>query len=810
MADKEKKPLISFNCPGCGSPLVAEDNGKPIECVYCCRMVDPKMEAAASRVNNDLPTMGGTLKIEGIKTPSSALAYIEQFFEDYDWNSFVYAQSLSIYEADKLVDSLKMTSADDKNTWLVAFAATFVPYSKKVFCCEDIIADIIEKYKKDDLDAYSKFDAYKRVVALLISNKESVIENLQKIIDKAAKYGATSKEIADLKEGLEKIRNVSGLKSYATIEEIPSVKAHNDEKNLAIAKKLAAKGINADAEYARAKSLVEAQRFVEALDVLVSLEGYSDSEKLADKVDDYFLMNNVLQITGKRYFYKRSNPNESVSYTLYPTNKGEIAGKPVVKFIKKIITNYADLLYYIDTENILRRYSFSTDKNEKLFKTAVADSKLYVYKRKVYLRTKGEINGKLIELNLSTGAVEIVLESVSELISFTDNKLVYFGRPVIHNKMNPLPKEQINNVKRIVNVIDVDTKAITVIGKKGIQVEGFLNNFVVYTVKAPSQKNLNLFVKELGKFDSERLIEKNIFRFREIFGEKLIYDIGNSRNRTLVYANVDASGRKEWPLSIEELLFEQGGWIYFLRKSGRNAILCKAHIGDKKFSVIAKDVADFVDIKNGYFYYKNFDSELIKVRMDGSNVQKLCDDVEKVITIKEDKVVFVSVDERLRASEALPGERTISSIYMVDFTGSGKRKLVYRVKNVKEFDEKTVYYTAMKKSKDDDAGEYGAKVEKLYKLDINNGNTQLLLTLENNTEKEKKPISKYALIAALVLFLFGFIMILAEAPGFTAFSWVMAVLCVVIAILFRTKDGSKSTMDQLKEKMNDMAEEKNK
>lgn len=804
MAEKDKKIYKNFKCPNCGSPIVAEDNGKPIECVYCCSKVVPESNVSAAPVaENNLSSISGTLRVEGIKTPSSALAYIEQYFEDYDWGSFVYSQGLSIAEADKLVDSLKTTSADDKNTWFVAFAAVFMPYIKKIEYCDNIVSDIIEKYKKDDLDAYSKFDAYKRITAMLNNSKASVVEKLQKIIDKASKYGATAKEIADLKNGLENIKSASDLKVYASVEEIPGIKAYNDAKNNEIAKKLSAKGINADAEYQKAKSLIDANRFVEALNVLVSLEGYLDSEKLADKVDKYFLMGDVLEITGRLYFYKHSVGDESASYSLYPTDKGKVLGKPVVKFIKKIITNYADVLYYIDTQDFIRRYSFATDRNEKLYKASVSGAKFFVYNRKAYFKTSGETVGKLIELDLATGAVQVVLESVSELMSITDSKLVFFGRPVIHNPVSPLPKDQITKVKRTVNVIDLETKAITVIGEKKLTVEAIYDNYVIYTKKAPSKKNLNLFVKELGKFDSEKLIEKNILQFREIFDKKLIYDIGNDINKTLVYANIDGSDRKEWPLNIAALLFEQGGWVYFLRKSGRNSILCKSHIGDKKFSVIAKDVEDFEDIRNGYLYYTNFYSELIKVRMDGTNSQKICDDVHEVIAIKEDKVVFSSVDGLLSASETIAGEnRSIVSIYEVDFTGSGKRKLVYQVKNVKEFDENKVYYTAMRKNKIDEIDSDNSKIEKLYSLDINTGTTKELLTLENNFVIEKSPLTKVFTVISVILLFVSMIAFISEAVEAGMAFLVFASISAIVALLFKVNQG-KNLIDHIKEKLND-------
>lgn len=171
--------------------------------------------------------------------------------------------------------------------------------------------------------------------------------------------------------------------------------------------------------------------------------------------------------------------------------------------------------------------------------------------------------------------------------------------------------------------------------------------------------------------------------------------MGNTRKKSLINVNCDGSERKEWPLYISKVLFEQGGWLYFIRTAGYNSILCKSRLDGSKFTVIAADIEFFVCLKNGYLYYINSVSTLVKERMDGSNLQELCDDVETVLSVKEDKIIFLSVDDRI-TSTALEQSvtKTVKSIYAVDFTGSGKIKLAYNVKTAKEYDDNTVYYIA--------------------------------------------------------------------------------------------------------------------
>ena len=97
----------------------------------------------------------------------------------------------------------------------------------------------------------------------------------------------------------------------------------------------------------------------------------------------------------------------------------------------------------------------------------------------------------------------------------------------------------------------------------------------------------NKEIKELGTSEPEKLIEQNIFEFFKIISGRLFYYIGNSKNKTLVHVSCDGNDRREWPLYITDVHFEQGGWLYFTRKSGYNAILCKSRLDGTRFSIIA-------------------------------------------------------------------------------------------------------------------------------------------------------------------------------------------------------------------------------
>lgn len=761
--------LKTMICPTCGASLKAENNTDVITCVYCGNSVVPVVEPAQTAQNG----MGGTIRVEGIKNASSALAYMEIFFEEYDWDAFAYAQTLSVAEINKIASSLKSTSADEKKTWLACFKAVYVPYCQKIVGCKRILDSVIEEYKQDNLDAYSKFDAYKRIVTMILNSQSAIVAELEKFLANAVKYGASPEEASVLQAEIDRIKHAPALTVYNSIESIPAISSFIRQKDAQIAEKLRACGIQAESEYARAKKLMEEKNYVQALNVLLSLNGYSDTAQLIEKLDKYYLISDVLEIEGKLYFFKKTEEN---LYDLYPAVNGVIESKAIVKGIKKIITNYADMLYYIDAANKLKKCNLATNHSEKIYDKSLESDCIYVYDRRVFmLASKGMMENDdriLIEVNLRTGTVNPIREDVQKLLSLTDNKLVY----------TVSKKDEDGYLKTWTNIINVDTHAITGLGTKQVTIEGFVDDYVVFTIEAPNAFNQNLYIKSLSQDGKEKLIEQNIFDFCNIIGGKLFYYIGNSGKRTLININCDGTERKEWPQYISDVLLEQGGWLYFVRRAGYNSVLCKSRLDGTKASIIAADIDRFIDIKNGYLYYINSASSLVKVRMDGSNLQELCDHVETVLSVKEDKIIFVSVDDRIKTGAfESTSMKIVKSVYAVDFTGSGKIKLAYDIKNAKAYDENTVYYIAAKQKAESAEG-VSNHIDSLYKLDTQTNQTEKLLDLQVEAESEKMSAFMIALGIAAIAFFFALIALVAQIPALLLVSAVVCILALFVAV----------------------------
>lgn len=754
--------LRIMKCPTCGAKLKAANPTDVIVCVYCGNSIVPVPAAAAVENREETASAQVMQRIEGIQTPSSALAYMEQFFEEYDWETFAYERGLSVPEIDRLAKSMKVSSADDKNTWLVCFRAVWTPYLKKMEGCRKILELAVKEYREDSLEAYSKFDAYKRIAGWLLSGKAEVAAELERIAGKAVKYGATAEEAAAMRKEIDTLQGKS-LPEYDTVEKIPEIVAFNEEKNAKIVASLAAKGIHAEGTYVRAKELIAAKQYVEALNLLLMLEGYADSSLLARKVDKYYLIDDVLEIEGVRYFYQKESP-EAEYFNLYPTVGLEVGDRPLIRKIGKIITNYADLLYYLDSNGRLKRFSFTTLREEQLYPKYFWRDFVYVYNRRVYLLSQKDGQGdELVELRLATGEAQPLLYGVQSVLYEAAGKLTYTAYEPTSGAEPGL----------FSYVIDVETRAITKVGSPMIKVEGYVKNHIVFTQPAPNEYNRSLCIRALKPESKTYLLEKNILSFCSIVSDKLFFYIGSASNKTLISMSYTGSGRREFPLYVNDVLFEQGGWLYSIRRVLFNSVLCKSRMDGSEFSIIAGDITTYIGIKNGYLYYLDDQSSLIKVRMDGSNLQVLCKEVETVLSTQEDRIVFLSVDGRI--GDGSGGMRVVKSIYAVEFSGKGKLKLAYDVDNAMRYDDNTVYYTAteyLATNAYDGVGRRSA----LYRLDLNSAHTERLL----NLRKEPAPSGGSGFAIAMIVFVIALIFALVGISGEAA---ALAVISVVVAVV---------------------------
>lgn len=190
-------------------------------------------------------------------------------------------------------------------------------------------------------------------------------------------------------------------------------------------------------------------------------------------------------------------------------------------------------------------------------------------------------------------------------------------------------------------------------------------------------------------------------------GNIYYFTIDNLDKKYLITIDVDGKNRKELAPYIKDVLFVSGDWIYFIKAYRYNTALCKVRKDGSKTSVIASQISKFIRIEAGYLYYIDDVSDLHKVRMDGSRNKIIAHLVDKVLSIKEDKVIYIAKDKLIKDSSydfngsEVSSKQYNNSIYVIEFSDTGRRKACYDIVDGSCFDKEKVYNTKYKKIKSD-------------------------------------------------------------------------------------------------------------
>ncbi len=708
--DKNSKiELNMMSCPTCGAPIRFANSGEEVECMSCGNKYVAKSSDAS-----DAPSVN-TMRIDGIKTSSSAIAYIDQFLDSYDWEQYATDDEIfAIPELERVTENLKITSADDYKTWVASFTATLVPFAKKISMCAVTLAGIVDEYKNGNLDAHSMYDAYKKTVEIIVEKQPEVKRQAELYITYAEKYGIDNKSLSEMRVKLPEIETEEiEATIYDNIEEIPAISEYVEERNSEIAAALLEKGVNAEERYERAKELIGECKYTEAFVELISLDGYRDSIKLANEINHVNSLASIVSYQGEFYNLLKNEKN----YSLYKIKDGFKDHKPIVPKISKIVTNFASVLYYFENEKL---HGFDLIEKKQVFLSKVPFDSANYYVRlaqsKAYFFASNQKSNSLYELDFRTNTLTKLMEKVEYKGAFCDHFLLY-SETVKKDKKR----------RRIYKAYDLDKAESYEIFYKPFDYCGFVDNSIIFTVNSPDEYNKTLYSTALEEFSFPKILEHNINGECKILSGKIYYyTVDSDHKKYLVSINADGSERHELTPYIKSVLFESGGWVYYVKGNEYNTVLCKVSTDGKETQVIASQIDEFVKYKDGFLYYIDDYRSLCRVRMSGKGKRTLCKNVKEVIAVNGNKAVYTAYDRSVDLPGDLEGAKPIDSIYAIDFDDRGRRKASYDVVDVKLVDDKTVYFTAVEPMLID--GEEKL-VKNLYKLDIDTYVIERILTI---------------------------------------------------------------------------------
>ena len=728
-------------CPNCGSKVPYHDGDNSVTCFACDQIVNVKdlfsnksNRNEESRESNDSFGLGG-LGVASIlmsnQTPDSQLAYIENVYEMYDWDSYKKESQIEITEIKDCVKETKLKYANDANTWVIEFKSVIVPITKKLEGLKEIGTKLAEKYSNDKTKLFDDFDLYARIVRALVNKRDYFIKLLNIDIENAAKYGLDSKKLTELKTEFSDVKaKLEELNVVLKLQEVPEVTKVVKKKEEEYAKEKSSEGINVIETY---NSAVESFMFdtskERALRLFSSIEDFRDSRDYIKLIGRWFVFENYCEVAGQGYAIlqtkkqnlldlknlkdegkkKGKKTEEQVEqeapffgYDIYQVVNNVPSENPIVKNISDILYSYRGKLFYVEknanicvfdgfqkTTSVVvpgKKGDFILDKKEISLNSNC--DKLYI-KRKLALKfnkkgcafsKKQEVvvdlnNYELIMLDCEHMSFNVAVDEMIDIIKVSNNMIFY---KKAETKGSGKDKET-EIFTYIYNCNTGETKKMS-----ECEIDAVIDGKLIYSTYEPTSDNKSLFVSDLETGDAQ-LIENNVYEFFKAVGDRVYYVVGSRRFTTLFSNNLEGTDRKQILTNVRNVVYVSDSWIYLLKGDNFNKVLVKLSLDGEKKYVIASAIKNIISTKSidEYIYYIDIYDTLHVVRSDGKGDKIITYNMTGTTIVDSSYIYFSKVDEYYT-------DGNVVSLYMLDMDGRNIKKVSYDILGFREYNDNSL------------------------------------------------------------------------------------------------------------------------
>jgi len=701
-----------IECPSCSYPIVVSGN-KLAKCPCCGNSVDvskPKQDDGAALAQ----------KVMGIRTVSAASAHIQYLFETYDWDSFSRdASRFGIPEIDVLLNTVRTEHGDDYNTWKISFDYKSECLSQKLKNINSNVEKIAVKYANGgDVDAcHNAFDLLKDGVNILKSKQDALLNELTSFITYASRFGAPASEVSRMEKARDALKaEFDGIRIFESLENHPDVIKQLEKKREKSVAEYKQKGIDAPAVYDNAVRSCKAGKFAEACKLFGSIADYEDSSAYIAEMSKVHTTDRIAYMHNKIFY--RSNGSlgnyltqekSMLDSRMYVTslNVNKLLGLygdklfylvensssiyyldinadalPPKKFVPLKYTFYGKIYRPLAMRLLSKRrncfiFAVSYDTAEaKAAKKAFCKAHNIPYRKDIEKLADNADFKDLVMLDAETGECSIIAEGVKHLLddgasALNGNVIYYIAHTVSYKKKKVVGVEGCSLYSY--NIESKETKQ-ELAGNARIEYLDPQTSTVVYTCSDHDENNRSIFVRRNG-IDNE--IARNVYGFYKVIAGKIFYTVGNSEVRSLCSVGLDGKDSKEVMKYIERIVHSDDEWLYIIRGSGKYITLYRMSVTGGALQKIAFGVAradvetDFA-VFEGYLYYTNYNSELCKVRLDGTGQTNLVKDVSAICGIHGGKIFYLCLDGYKNGSP-------VFSLYAMNYDGSDRRKLIFNL-----------------------------------------------------------------------------------------------------------------------------------
>ena len=705
--------IKTFICPSCNRPILHEvlgdKNEATTETCGCCGRSWTVKElekgfasgAAGGATLESHPEADMLLAYSD--DAESALAYLENYFETYDWEAFNHTSALGVPAVEKMVEKVLIKAAAKPATWELKFTAVARPLFKKLNGLKDLEKKFFAAYiEQEDLSAvYPLLDNYRLIAKRIVEKREAILKDLSSALKFYGKYQGSPAVLEQMKAQYDslasQLKAVKAIKSY---KELAGYSEAQAEKQRLIVKKLAAEGVDAEAVFTKAvtdyRSGSDRRRVLASFQ---SLAGYKNASEYADIIDAHMSIEIksagvreglFVRLGKKHYFFREETQTFKVTeetksgcfsklfkkgkaepapqpqpeeeevgktkYGLHEIIDKKVQKEPVVSGITEILTQYAGYLVYIKNNSSLCIFN-SNAPDAASAETVVRESKRGAFDNPRKKTNWFRIGNHLYLLEK--------LETTELLKQGCFAKLFHKERQVRVTTKNNYALLDFN----------LETGLVKTAVNELIDIMDTFGNEIFYAVVKPADapvKKKGCFAK-LFKKKEEQPEDKRAFlaydcktgKSREILSEdteivdvvdgKVIYFVWtpNEYNKDLCALDLASNESKVLAKNVYDYFRSIDGKLYYFVGSETYKTLYSIHLdgtGRKEILRKAGYLGSAVE-RNGWIFLevgKGLNAALVKISMETGERVVVCAQFRKLIKLRDGYVYYLDTLNALR------------------------------------------------------------------------------------------------------------------------------------------------------------------
>ncbi len=734
--------IVSYRCPSCGAEILHECGEKENAYEICgrCRT----RHAVADLENKSAPHGGGSgyasvtdaiAAVTYIDDAESALAYLENRFDNYDWNAFAETVALSLPDVDKMVDKVLLKAAANPATWELQFTSVITPLRKKLHGLTVLTRKFFDTYAQaEDLtDCFRYFDLYKKIVQNVAHGGGAIVKKLENAVKYHKKYKGDETVNTQLAAQLDVLKGeLQALQPINDYKELPGFAAAKETKQKTVAEKLAAEGIDAAYVYERAVAAYRSGNRRAALSDFAVLRGYKDAGEYVREINAWLSFRiadgRFIKLGRKHYMLrkqaaavfslanltkkKKKNAQDVVDdgvdrFALYEiVNKTE-QKEPCVKNITEIYASYGGCLVYDKSGKICLFDSEAnmTSANAAAFAERVivdgkpGDAQPLYDKREGEVFTAGSkffIRQKLtaVQAEEKKGCLALFGKNKGPQIKVVNkNNYRLLAVDLATGMVETIVPEMVdtheifgneiffNHVSRC-NGEEKDqfysynfvTRKLRRVLSADTEILDVIGNKVIYFAWKPNNYNRDLYALDLESRQNI-LLDKNVCGYYGTVENMPYYYVGNATCKTLYRIQTNGTEKREIQSNadyFEDAVAAGNGWLYLIAGCGLNTSLAKMRTDGEQYIQLCPHFKRLVSLKEGHVFYVDVFDRLCMVRDDGSEYRQIIDNVERFVEVI-DGAVYLLRSERVRDDERS------HSLYKVNGEGKGLTKVAFDI-----------------------------------------------------------------------------------------------------------------------------------